>query len=211
MLDRHWNWTASPKDFHMLQAGLTFIRHLRDSKTNLWPYIDVLTFHSQSASYFMTKLCYFLSVLGWAFPINIPSQKHGWARAPPGLQHSPLGCVAYCVYYFSGWSDPPLCLNSVTKWQEAHIRAGFRQVTSIELFHYPFTCFATRIKDLCFMFSTQPGSHPEQSFTGKWEIHPETSKPLLSFVFWLRPHRSTETEMLFLAKIVFLDEKILLQ
>lgn len=157
-----------------------------------------------------------MSVLGWAFPINIPSQKHGWARAPPGLQHSPLGCVAYCVYYFSGWSDPPLCLNSVTKWQEAHVRAGFRQVTFIGLFHYPSTCVLQltlqNTKDLCFMFSTQPGSHPEQSFTGKWKIHTQTSEPFLSFVsFDWDLTEVSETEMLFLAKIVFLDEKILLQ
>jgi len=80
-------------------------------------------------------------LLGWSFPIIIiPLQKHGWARAPPGLQHSPLGCAAYCVYYFSGWSDPPLCLDSVTKWQEAHVRAGLGQVTFIGLFHYPSSC-----------------------------------------------------------------------
>lgn len=68
------------------------------------------------------------------YSISILSENHGWAGAAPGLQYSPLGCAAYCVHHFSGWSDTALRLNSATKWQEAHVRTGFRQVTVISRF-----------------------------------------------------------------------------
>ncbi len=149
---------------------LTFIRHLRESSTSLlWKYqccpFIYMYYYSLIHNGSRWSPCYFeykraldywaqeitrshcLSVSGWAYPINVPSLKHGWARTPPGLQYSSLGCAANCVYYFSGWSDSPLCLNSVTKWQKAHIRAGFRQVTFIGLFHYPYNKMLQNTKD----------------------------------------------------------------
>lgn len=155
-----------------------------------------------------------LSILGGPYPISIPSRKHGRAWASLGLQHSPLGCAAYCVHHFSGWSDTTLRLNSLAKWQEAHVRTGLRQVTISMPSLAGLTCLLLNPQPLItfvlfVLYTVRFSSGAE--FYEKMENTFLNRQVQFLWTILLFPCTQALKVMLFAFKIVFLDEKVLLQ